>query len=174
MITTDNTPNEALIKALEPYSCLQLQAELERRAHYAPPRPRVLYYGCVAQPGHFWWALEAGVPISAKLSIAQHGGPAAFEKGHLPYPSSFFGRVRFQHEEGVALLLKHVSVQWTLLSFWDRTIDKRSGCASAFAMDGLHSFESAVRIARGAAPGIWARYGFEVRHGETLVDDIPF
>lgn len=51
---------------------------------------------------------------------------------------------------------------WTMLTFWDRTIDERSGSNSAFILRGRLTFEETVTIAKAIFPKIWSRFPFEV------------
>lgn len=62
--------------------------------------------------------------------------------------------------EGVAALC-HIS-GWTVISFWDRTVDKRGGCNSSFVMRGVHDFGSAVCRAKAKFPDIWNRFPFPI------------
>lgn len=52
--------------------------------------------------------------------------------------------------------------QWTILTFWDSSFDKRSGSSSTFLIRGVVDFDTAVSVAKGQYPKIWARFKFEV------------
>jgi hypothetical protein len=62
--------------------------------------------------------------------------------------------------EGRAVLV-HLS-GWTILSFWDRSVDTRGGCSSSFVMRGTLDFVAATQRARERFPQVWNRYTFEV------------
>ena len=51
---------------------------------------------------------------------------------------------------------------WTVLSFWDRSGDKRNGSHSTFLLPRARSFSEAVAEAKLAFPTVFARYTFEI------------
>lgn len=53
--------------------------------------------------------------------------------------------------------------QWTILSFWDRTHDKRYGCCSSFVLKGALNFEDALAAAQEAFPQVFDKIGFEIK-----------
>jgi len=76
-------------------------------------------------------------------------------------------RVRSAEQiEGAALL--HYKDGWTALSFWDRSIDKRSGCNSNFFAQGTHTFEEMLEIARAHFPAVMARFTFKIVPAEEV------
>ncbi len=69
-------------------------------------------------------------------------------------------------KQGIAYL-DHVE-KWggyTVLSFWDRSVDSRGNSSSTFLIPGTHDFDDAVEIAQIQFPEIWKRYPFEVKRG---------
>lgn len=110
------------------------------------------YFGCWDRPGHFlflpngWQAHGSNVP---KDFPCRDG---ALDGGFLP--------PNLPQNEGRASLW-HVS-GWTILTFWDRSVDSRTGCCSAFVMRGDLTFEQAVATSRNVFPGIWKRFTFDV------------
>lgn len=110
-----------------------------------------LYFGCHDRPGHFLWV-----------------------RGWRHVPNyNFMNRWVYHHKidgglapkgiderEGVAAL--HHLDGWTVISFWDRSVDKRGACNSAFLVLGEMGFEDAVRVAREFWPDVWARFTFTV------------
>jgi hypothetical protein len=62
--------------------------------------------------------------------------------------------------EGVARLHRWNGV--TVLAFWDRSADKRSGSCSTFYLPWKLDFDQAVKAAREAFPQVWARFKFDV------------
>ncbi len=52
---------------------------------------------------------------------------------------------------------------WTVMAFWDRSVDTRRGSNSAFCIRGTHTFDEMVGIAKECFPAVWNRFKFEVR-----------
>ena len=111
-----------------------------------------LYFGCWDRAGHFLWT-PAGVYLS---SIAERELPLALRSETLDGGYAPMG----PEEEGRALV--HLVHGRTVLAFWDRSVDARGRCSSAFILKGHLSFDEAVAAARAAFPTIWARFKFEV------------
>ena len=109
------------------------------------------YHGCKDRPGHYLFR-EDGVR-AYNLPDLFPVLPAALDSGFLP--------PRLPQEEGLASLA-HVA-GWTVLAFWDRSVDSRQGCNSAFVIPGTHEFHDARRIAQERFPWVWKRFSFEVR-----------
>jgi hypothetical protein len=63
--------------------------------------------------------------------------------------------------EGLATLC-HLN-GWTILAFWDRSVDTRPGCNSAFLARGTYTFETMVGIAKDQFFEVWNRFKFDVR-----------
>lgn len=57
--------------------------------------------------------------------------------------------------------LTHVN-GWTILSFWDRSGDKRGNSCSNFLMRGTHYFKIALLMAREGCPDLWSRITFDI------------
>lgn len=111
------------------------------------------YFGCVGQAGHYLFN-------ERRHSISERVLPATFpirydilDGGLLP--------PWMPHEEGAAALV-HV-FGWTILTFWDRSVDSRVGCNSSFVIPAILEFDEARRLAQERFPWIWDRYRFEVR-----------
>lgn len=117
----------------------------------------VFYFGCVFGAGHYLHTPE--------LRTTPRAGPFTSTTLDTPFcpgmtPDSS-GRTPDEQPEGVARLTH--AEGWTVLSFWDRSIDNRRGSHSTYAIEGTHVYAEAVRLARAAFPRVWARYKFEVR-----------
>lgn len=67
---------------------------------------------------------------------------------------------KLPQEQGRAELV-HVG-GWTVLTFWDRSEDKRLNCNSSFLVRGQYDFQEVVKIAKDNYPKIWSRFDFEV------------
>lgn len=123
-----------------------------------------LYFGCWGnQPGH-----DLRTPDGARHSRLPFGYPPkldgiAVDMGFTPGVLDISKRPR---DPGTipngAAALHHVS-EWTVLSFWDNSIDTRPGSHSTFISRGTLTFEGAVVRAKAAFPSVWKRFTFEVR-----------
>jgi len=132
------------------------------KKHLSDPQPGRLsspvYFGCrTGRAGHHAW-LPGGFKVRA---VGAHDRWLRNRDGMLP-PSGV-------DEEQGACSLSHPYGVFTVLSFWDRSVDRRAGSHSDFALPGLLGFESAVAMAREYFPEVFERLGFELR----LVDAPP-
>ena len=112
-----------------------------------------LYFGCWKEMGHsLWtkdrtsavpyWEWEKVIGISAK----------ELDSGFCPDdPKEPEGRAKITEKAG-----------WTILAFWDRSVDRRMASNSAFLIRGSHTFDEMVTLSRNAFPTIWRRFEFEV------------
>lgn len=114
------------------------------------------YFGC--------WNGKLGHYLYDSRGIARHRDPDCFpirstilDGGLLP-PNK-------PQTEGVATLC-HIN-EWTIISFWDRTVDKRGGCNSSFVMRGVYDFGSACCRAKAKFPDIWNRFTFPIVHRDV-------
>jgi len=115
----------------------------------------VYYFGCWSVPGHY-----LHMPSGRTSYRDPEGFPCrstALDSGFLPVGDS--------QEEGVATLC-HLN-GWTILAFWDRSVDSRPGANSAFVIRGEWSFGEARDKAKAAFPSIWQRFKFEVKLREV-------
>jgi len=119
-----------------------------------------MYFGCWGEKGHYLWtrsrrpALE---PETLPPELHAHKldgvyaprlpGKYAGDKG----PEAAQGRATITHVAG-----------WTVLAFWDRSVDDRGASNSAFVIPGELTFEQARDRAREAFPEVWRRFTFEV------------
>lgn len=74
----------------------------------------------------------------------------------------------YGQSEGIAQI--HHKDGWTVLAFWDRSVDTRPNSNSAFIVDKIMNFDQMIDLAKEKFPSIWARYGFEVREGSENKD----
>ena len=121
--------------------------DMNERVSDPQSQTRVLYFGCIGQPGHF-----------------MHVAPGRRDyNAATPWGSTPDGTLCPDGErqvEGIAVL--HHKNGWTALSFWDRSVDKRGGCNSNFFADQVLSFDEMVALARERFPQVWSRFPFEV------------
>jgi len=120
----------------------------------APPGPDVndaYYFGCGTDVGHFWWHSFGGGP---KIWNRPAGCPWSYEVDGGAQPDR--GR-----PEGLCAL--HRKDGWTLIGWWDCTVDRRPGSCSAFTLKGDHDFAEMVAALRELFPWVVARMRFELR-----------
>jgi len=110
------------------------------------------YFGCWDAPGHYlhnrngatlsWHSIPEDFPVFVSI----------LDGGLLPPHQP--------QEEGKAVLV-HINA-WTILTFWDRSVDKRLSSSSTFLFRGALSFDEIVEHSKASFPKIWARYTFPV------------
>lgn len=128
------------------------------------------YFGCIERAGHFLWRRQGhGRPLDAydventirrtvgSLDAAAVGGLCWNSPKSQRDNSSSYDR---DETEGRALLTRRNG--WTAISFWDRSVDRRGACNSAFFCQGELTFAQIVRVARHRWPEIWALFTFPI------------
>lgn len=124
----------------------------------------IYFFGClngrvghslVGQDLRSTWTLDVG---AGKLDWHELDG--TFAPGAETKPPRF----GMEHQvEGHAALRRWKG--FTILAFWDRSVDKRGNSNAAFICPDVAeqmTFDAMVRRAREAFPQIWARFRFEV------------
>jgi hypothetical protein len=133
---------------------------LLRRVHGRLPAVEAYYFGCWSDLGHYWHAVSpenAYTPareIEARVPEAMRHGriDGGFCPGHAkgdPYRRSrpeVEGEAKLSHVDG-----------WTVLGWWDRSVDKRGSCNSNVAAKGTHDFTTMSEIAKRRVPHVMAR-----------------
>lgn len=119
------------------------------------------YFGCVDGPGHIF---RGPGPRTRVYALEEHlaqlfGGL----DGKLCWNSPRSDRDRFvdRNETEGRAFITHCG-GWTALAFWDRSVDRRGACNSAFFVQGTLTFAQIVWVARHCWPKIWARFTFPV------------
>ena len=116
--------------------------------------PRPLYFGCWGEPGHYLWTPEhRNPPRDARPSFVGFIGEG-IDGTFCPLGREIEGLCALTQIEG-----------WTVLSFWDRSGDKRGKSNSNFLLPGTLGQQEALEAARAAFPELFARFPFEVRFG---------
>lgn len=75
------------------------------------------------------------------------------------------GRGQWERDYGAQIegeALMHYVDGWTAMSFWDRTIDKRSGCNSTFIARGRFVFDELLAMARAQYPKRFSLMKFKI------------
>jgi hypothetical protein len=108
----------------------------------------VLFWGCYRRAGHFLYGRG--------LRSVNHTGllPASLQPMRLDAqlapkdPKQREGRARLHHLDG-----------WTVIAWWDRSVDERMGSNSALLVRGTHSFGAVLLAAADAFPELLPRFG---------------
>ncbi len=112
----------------------------------------MFYFGCWTEAGHHLRD-ERGQTINERRMPSDFPcGECVLDGGFLP--------PKQPEQEGLATVA-HLN-GWTVLAFWDRSIDSRGKSNSAFIMRGGMSFHEACHLAKDAFPSIWSRFKFEI------------
>jgi hypothetical protein len=113
----------------------------------------MFYFGCVETTGHYWWA--PGPEPCKRPALCPW---VLIDLAALPLPRDH--RDADQNEGDGYIRRKD---GWTLLGFWDRSVDDRFGSNSVFVVEEDLSANEMMAQARETFPSIWARFPFEVR-----------
>ncbi len=108
------------------------------------------YFDCIRQAGHYLWASDNGQAVSTRKSYN-------FWMERL---DGVLAPIGIGEKQGPTA--RHEMHGHTVLSFWDRSVDKRGACNSIFFVLGIMSFAEAVEMAREAFPEVFDRLGFEL------------
>ena len=125
------------------------------------PNLECFYFGCIDGPGHFF----NGPGGPTEVRALEHELTTLFKglDSTLCWSSPRTERDRYDQRdetEGRAFITYRGG--WTACAFWDRSVDKRGACNSAFFVHGTLTFAQIVRVARHRWPKIWARFTFPV------------
>lgn len=112
---------------------------------------RPIYFGCDDDTGHYFYGLGmvGRTDTDARRNFS-------WIDGVLCPPGD--------QREGLANLV-HGNLDhqpWTILAFWDRSVDSRPGSNSVFILPGTLNFPLAIDAARLAFPAVWKRFTFPV------------
>lgn len=110
------------------------------------------YFGCIGRPGHFLHSTRG-------YQVWRDTIPADFPISEERIDSAYTPRIKGQ-TQGVASLWHGNG--WTILAFWDRSVDGRGGCNSNFILRGTLTFDEAVTRAKERFPFVWNRFTFPV------------
>lgn len=121
------------------------------------------YFGCVGEAGHYWfgsrlWTRPGYSEMADKLPRIGLRIDSGFCPGTVD--GKPFARTR-PEREGEAHL--HHIDDWTVLAFWDRSVDSRGGCNSNFVARGTHNYATMRSIAEAQFPEVWKRFRFELK-----------
>lgn len=111
----------------------------------------IFYFGCRREAGHYLFHPSGGTAYGYRV-------PDDFPCTETP--DAVFLPKKQPQTEGIASLC-HLN-GWTIISFWDRSVDIRSGSNSTFLARGIIDFEAIRNKAREAFPDVWKRFKFDV------------
>ena len=111
------------------------------------------YFGCDGKPGHYLFHEgRHEVWNESKLPKDFPVRTMSLDGGLLP--------PNLPQDQGKATLVRLGG--WTILTFWDRSVDTRGGCNSSFVIPAELDFEQAKEVAQERFPWVWERFKFEV------------
>jgi len=105
--------------------------------------PRAYFFGCIGTAGHYMFS-----PTRQVWSHSSPWGAYDIDTREPPAPpgEQTEGPARLHHKDG-----------WTMLSTWDRSVDKRHGSHANFIFEGVLNFDAALARAEETFPSIVAR-----------------
>lgn len=107
------------------------------------------YFGCIRTTGHHLFS-----PGGACVDFYGFEVPN-LDQSYCPAEGVAQGASRLTH-------IKVGRNEWSILSFWDNSIDKRPGSHSTFVVRGTFDYDDTKNVARTYFPGVWDRYTFHV------------
>lgn len=121
------------------------------------------YYGCGNDSGHYWWAPnDRPDPLLNAYKTPEDrmrplGSPFGVEVdcGVQPKtePYQHQGPCRIETRDG-----------WTVMAWWDRSVDKRYNSCSAFVHRGEHAFPEMLKLLKSEFPWVFNRLRFELTY----------
>lgn len=108
-------------------------------------KPSPVYFGCLGQTGHYF---HSNIPGSYRSLDIPEGFPWGLEVdgGLQPHPGYTQGHTALHRKDG-----------WTLIAWWDMTVDRRPASCSAIALEGDRCFEEMVELLRQHYPQVAER-----------------
>lgn len=108
----------------------------------------VQYFGCIGQIGHHLFDVN-----ERHLNYDRHPLAKFLDGGFLRLCEAPDIKAR----EGWVYVTR-IGTSWTVLSFWDHTVDGRPGSNSNFILPGAFSYKDAMDWSRQAFPQVFARF----------------
>jgi hypothetical protein len=121
----------------------------------------VYYFGCWEQAGHYWRAPHYKSHFDIEDRVGSNIHPridSGFCPGSIPGKSQFD---RSRPEVQGEACLHHVD-GWTILSFWDRSVDRRGCSNSSFVVLGTWTMDDVLDVARTKFPSVLNRIQFKI------------
>lgn len=112
----------------------------------------IFYFGCRREAGHYLWGPGRAMWRSSDV-------PADFPCTMTP-DATFLPPRDNPEVEGLASFF-HLN-GWTIISFWDRSVDSRGKCNSTFLARGVMTFDAICEKAKAEFPDVWQRFKFPI------------
>lgn len=117
--------------------------------------PDWYYFGCVDRAGH------------ELMNKNLNYGRSYISKRDIPFSLRILD-TGLLPENGAQIegkgSITHIN-DWTIVSFWDRSVDSRQGSNSAFIVNTKMDLEEFIRKAKEVFPSLWKRFDFELNIG---------
>jgi hypothetical protein len=107
----------------------------------------VYYFGCLGGAGHFAW--EANGKVSRRNQM----------RDIIERTDGLFPPLGLEDE---GIICRHIVHGFTVIAWWDRSVDARGASNSAFWVQGEHTTEEALEIARQRFPGVFDRLPYDL------------
>lgn len=125
----------------------------------------MFYNGCWGNVGHYLFSEDGSSKLAAIGPFKRGELDCCLCPGYAPLGASYAVRKASERPraqvEGEAKLTHRDG--WTALAFWDRSVDKRGNSNSCFVIEGTHTFEEMIELARARFPRVMERFKFEIR-----------
>lgn len=117
--------------------------------------PRVLYFGCIRDTGHYLWEGEGSGMCRAGRDALPFDYRELDGCWTLPGERSRFGYWTRRPGQSVCKLTH--AHGWTFVGCWDNTVDGRPGSSSTFLAPGTLTFGEVLALAREVFLSVVAR-----------------
>lgn len=112
---------------------------------------KIYYFGYSEHGGHGYSGPRGAMVLHDERELLIPG--ALIDTGFCPKTTGY-------EDQGIALMRYHGD--WTVMSFWDRSGDKRHQSNSNFIYRGKCSFDEMCALAKLEFPDIWKRFTFPI------------
>lgn len=113
------------------------------------------YFGCIDQAGHYLWSSPPARNLEEHRALGdlESSNPWGYniDSGLCPKGPEIEGRALLHKKDG-----------WTIVSFWDRSVDSRGKCNSNFLCPGDFTFEQMISLACQHFPQVMNRFSFSI------------
>lgn len=112
------------------------------------------FFGCWQQAGHYW--RHPRNPCMPDSDIVKRVGLARIDGGFCP--GSVAGKPfdRSRPEVECEARLTHIE-GWTILGWWDRSVDRRGACNSNIVVRGTYDYAAMLAVLHAQFPTVEAR-----------------
>jgi hypothetical protein len=115
----------------------------------------VYYFGCIDTTGHYMHPSTPAQTLEERRAVSEliYTNPwrANIDSGLCPVGPEIEGLAVLRQKDG-----------WTVLSFWDRSVDHRGKSNSNFLAQGIFTFDEMIGLAQEHFPQVMKRLGFVI------------